>query len=756
MWYLMKRLLALYVLVLMTAVSAQAALTFGAAPAADSLIQSVPQAQRFGAYLEKRLGEPVDVRIFPNDRNLKEALNTYYDVDLAVVQGNLLRQQPTCNFNELANPDGKTEQTGATADMIVVRQGLDSDRLSRIQAVLAGMENDPEGNALLYNLGIQRFSQPENPKPAPTSTRAQQPASTIPTPSRKASTAPASEAAEFTLGIVADPGTPLLSKDAAENFAGTLGQQLNTRITVRVFKDEATLHEWLNRFRMVELALLSSEYLQKQPAGEFERLAQPTDLVKQKLTAGSWLVARQGLDPRQLARLSNSLEQLKGAPLAPSASHSAAAPRPTPATQPEIIRHTRPTRSPQPAAAFTPADKTSDKVTFGAVPGINSPIRSEEQIRTFAQYLENRLGTTVNVRTFNDQKTLQEWLSRYRMVDIALFDNTYLQKQPAGEFVPLIATSELGAAPGNRLVGRQGLDDALLTRVHNSLEQMKNNPEVARLFQTTSGSAPVATLATPGAIAPRPIAEPKPLITAAPAPVTSAPTPKAAAAWPVAEPTTQAPTPVPVTKPTLTPVVEAPAKSTIPAPTQAPVVPETPPAVVAKLPEAPKPQPVPQPETPVAARPALPEELFRPSEQREQIYLTPFITVMVPGTVAEQIFDTFVENLNADGMGQKYEFIILKGGLDSVDQAWLAEHNYVTGEVFGYVEESGCCSTDIRTKARVFLYRKGNAVPALQYEHPVKIFFDHDYSTIKKERQNIANNIAGELAAKVRNALSGS
>jgi hypothetical protein len=44
----------------------------------------------------------------------------------------------------------------------------------------------------------------------------------------------------------------------------------------------------------------------------------------------------------------------------------------------------------------------------------------------------------------------------------------------------------------------------------------------------------------------------------------------------------------------------------------------------------------------------------------------------------------------------------------------------------------------------------------MKYEYPVKIFFDHDYSSLEKERRNIADNIAGELAAKVHAALGGS
>ncbi len=103
-----------------------------------------------------------------------------------------------------------------------------------------------------------------------------------------------------------------------------------------------------------------------------------------------------------------------------------------------------------------------------------------------------------------------------------------------------------------------------------------------------------------------------------------------------------------------------------------------------------------------------------------------------------------------------YNFVILKDGFDSVDSNWRREHDYVTGEVSGYVGESDCCSTDIRAKSLVAFPRAGRETPALRHEYPVKTFFDHDYSTIDKERRKLAEHIADELAGKVRTVLTGS
>ena len=137
------------------------------------------------------------------------------------------------------------------------------------------------------------------------------------------------------------------------------------------------------------------------------------------------------------------------------------------------------------------------------------------------------------------------------------------------------------------------------------------------------------------------------------------------------------------------------------------------------------------------------------------VYLVPFTTVMVPMPVAEAVFDQFVETLNESGPAAGYEFVILKGDLERVDPAWLRKATYVTGEIFGYVEESGCCSTDIRTKSRLALYRPGSSEPKLSHEYPAKAFFDHDYSNLAAERKKLAERISLDLSGRLIQALGG-
>ncbi len=133
--------------------------------------------------------------------------------------------------------------------------------------------------------------------------------------------------------------------------------------------------------------------------------------------------------------------------------------------------------------------------------------------------------------------------------------------------------------------------------------------------------------------------------------------------------------------------------------------------------------------------------------------MLPFIWLMVPPEVQERVFDQFVDTLNQRGVAQKLKFVIFKQGLDKTQHAWLDARKYALGEIFGYVEDSGCCSTDLRTRVRLTYYRAHQAEPVLKYEYPVRTFFDHDRSTLAVERQKLADQIAAVLVEEMFKAL---
>ncbi|GAB6083920.1 hypothetical protein JCM30471_28340 [Desulfuromonas carbonis] len=144
-----------------------------------------------------------------------------------------------------------------------------------------------------------------------------------------------------------------------------------------------------------------------------------------------------------------------------------------------------------------------------------------------------------------------------------------------------------------------------------------------------------------------------------------------------------------------------------------------------------------------------PIDVLREAPPQRKVYILPFTTLMVPGVVAEGVFDDFVDLLNEASESGGTEFVILKSGTKKVGHDWLASRTYVTGELFGYVEDSGCCSTEIRARARVHLFRPGQPSPVFDYEMPVKEMFDHDRSTLDQERTRISRRVAETLSVQV-------
>jgi hypothetical protein len=177
-----------------------------------------------------------------------------------------------------------------------------------------------------------------------------------------------------------------------------------------------------------------------------------------------------------------------------------------------------------------------------------------------------------------------------------------------------------------------------------------------------------------------------------------------------------------------------------------------------RLPSAPPPK-----ETEPVLTSKLPEKIGRtqkaapllppPDPEPDVVYVVPFINLMVPEAVKERVFDQFVDILNASGANRKLRFVILKEPLEKIDREWLNARKYVYGEIYGYVEDSGCCSTDLRAKARLTYYRAHHPEPTLRYEYPIRTFFDHNQTNIEAERLKLSDQIARVLVAELTKAL---
>ncbi len=148
-------------------------------------------------------------------------------------------------------------------------------------------------------------------------------------------------------------------------------------------------------------------------------------------------------------------------------------------------------------------------------------------------------------------------------------------------------------------------------------------------------------------------------------------------------------------------------------------------------------------------------QAFEPRLQSQLLYIVPFDTVMVPNEISALLFNRFVDRLNQAGAGNGYEFVILKQGLKQIDQNWLAERDYLLGELFAYVEEIGSSVTDIKLRSRIRLYQPGQQTATLELTLPAESFYENDYSTLPKERRKLAEKISAELADQLLLALFG-
>lgn len=135
------------------------------------------------------------------------------------------------------------------------------------------------------------------------------------------------------------------------------------------------------------------------------------------------------------------------------------------------------------------------------------------------------------------------------------------------------------------------------------------------------------------------------------------------------------------------------------------------------------------------------------------LYVVPFLNVMVPDTVSSTLFEAFIDQIMAAGKQEGMAIRILKQDIDAVDKTWLADQYFVTGEIFGYIESSGCCSTEIKVKVRIFHFQPGSAAAVGEIVVPGEIFFDHDLSTLENERALLAERIARKLSDELLPAL---
>lgn len=154
--------------------------------------------------------------------------------------------------------------------------------------------------------------------------------------------------------------------------------------------------------------------------------------------------------------------------------------------------------------------------------------------------------------------------------------------------------------------------------------------------------------------------------------------------------------------------------------------------------------------------PAMTEyTVLDPQLERESIYIMPFDATLVPPDFSEPIFNQFVDILNARRKQTKVgRFVILKEELKDVEPSWLIKQVYISGDIWGYVERSGCCSTEMKVKSRIYLYEPGKKSQTFDVFVPVEHYFDHDRSDVVTEKERLGKKLAQDLAETVIKKLT--
>jgi hypothetical protein len=141
---------------------------------------------------------------------------------------------------------------------------------------------------------------------------------------------------------------------------------------------------------------------------------------------------------------------------------------------------------------------------------------------------------------------------------------------------------------------------------------------------------------------------------------------------------------------------------------------------------------------------------FKRALDQDVMYVAPFLNTLVPENFSSPVFNNFIDDLNMNSPKTDVKwFYIVKEDIPDPKPDWLTKQAYITGEVWSYIEESGCCSTNLRVNARVRLYEPGRQEPAAEVYVPMDSFFEHDRSNLELERERLAKRLAREMADQI-------
>jgi len=153
---------------------------------------------------------------------------------------------------------------------------------------------------------------------------------------------------------------------------------------------------------------------------------------------------------------------------------------------------------------------------------------------------------------------------------------------------------------------------------------------------------------------------------------------------------------------------------------------------------------------------ALVSPAYSIAQSQTVLPVMPFTNVLVPDNFAENVFNDFIDNMNDSQANSGFlRTDIIKDDLSEVEKILSPAHIYLTGEVWGYVETSGCCATEIRVKSRLRAQRVRSREVLWEMDLPMEAFFEHDNSTLTAEREKLAIRLARTMSTEAIRMLQG-
>lgn len=145
---------------------------------------------------------------------------------------------------------------------------------------------------------------------------------------------------------------------------------------------------------------------------------------------------------------------------------------------------------------------------------------------------------------------------------------------------------------------------------------------------------------------------------------------------------------------------------------------------------------------------------FSVALNQQMVPIVPFANTLVPAAFSEMVFNDFVDGMNENQQQAGLAwFGIVKDDMAELEKILSPAHIYISGEIWSYIENSGCCSTELRVKSRLRIFRVQSRELLWEAEIPLESFFEHDRSTFEIEREKIGKRLATIMIRETVKAL---